>query len=237
MSNAALDALNQQLALARAGASGAVGNVVPFAGPAAQVSALPQGGKPVTLAEALAETGMKVDAYIKVEKAGFLIGKDTINYLQQVGPVEFKMSDIKPFYGVRYSNPPIYKRSYDRIIEARSKRSWADVVAQAQHADPKCTGDYQGVDIPFTTVADIVTADGKTVLLEAGKTLGWTSSITNWNPFAEFIKPFEEMRAAGQLPKDVKIRANLVWSQRKKDALIWGQLNFDGVTIADFDVD
>lgn len=192
-----------------------------------QASAPVAPARPVSMMEMLAEGGMSVKAYMKVDKPGFTIGSDTSVYHKEF-PVEFRLGDAKPFYGIRYGNPAKYLRSIDRVTETRSRRPWTAALEEAQRLDPKCKGDYRAVEIPFTVLADIQD-DKKKVLVEAGEAIGWTSSITNWKPFEEFIKPYFVQLGAGQITEDTILRGKIVHQQGKSDANVWGL-----VTFADF---
>lgn len=195
-----------------------------------QASAPVAPARPVSMMEMLAEGGMSVKAYMKVDKPGFTIGSDTSVYHKEF-PVEFRLGDAKPFYGIRYGNPAKYLRSIDRVTETRSRRPWTAALEEAQRLDPKCKGDYRAVEIPFTVLADIQD-DKKKVLVEAGEAIGWTSSITNWKPFEEFIKPYFVQLGAGQITEDTILRGKIVHQQGKSDANVWGLVTFADFTAA-----
>jgi hypothetical protein len=238
-----LDAINQQIANARAaaasGGAAAAGApptqdpTPPAVGGAYQPPAQPgavAAGRPVTLGELLSQGGMRVDAYLKVDKTGFLIGTDTKNALEEI-TVEFKLSDVVPFFGLRWgSTPAKYLRSFDRQTESRTKKSWAACVAEAMQADSRCRGDYASADIPFTLVGEDVIAEkgenkGK-ALVKTGQTLGLTLSITNFKEFASFIKPYDDLRAAGQIPHDLTLRGKLVHKTAEGGGNTYGKADF-----------
>lgn len=217
-----MEAVNAAIAQARAAAS----NVAPTPAVPALVGSTAlamAGGRPVSLREMLAESTAKVDAYLKIVPAGFNIGDDKKSMFEEI-PVEFRFADAKVFYGVRYNKT--YEKSFDRIVNARSKRPWADCVAEAQRLDPKCRGDYRGVDVAFTVLETLTAKDGKTVLIEAGQKLGWTSSITNWNDFAEFAAPFFELMDAGVISDKVTVRGKIVHQERTNKDNTWGVATF-----------
>lgn len=228
-----LDALNASLAAARNAAASAVPATNPTGGAVAVVSPLQAPGRPVSMREMVAEGGMSVKAYLKVTPAGFNVGKDSSTYFDEI-EVEFRLNEARPFYGVRYGNPPTYKRSVDRLVETRSKRPWADVVAEAQRLDARCTGDYRGLDLPLTSVGELLSKDKKTVLAAPGDKLGWTSSVTNWNDWAEFIAPYFSMMDNGLLAEDALVRGKIRHEQGTKEGVQpWGILRFGDFTIAD----
>lgn len=233
-----LAALNAALGQARAAAENAVPPTagVPAVGgaatPGTNVVSMPVSpGRAVSMREMVAESGMGVKTYLKVDKPGFTIGSDTSVYHKEI-EVEFRLSEAKAFYGVRFGNPAKYLRSFDRLVETRSKRPWADVVAEAQRLDPRCRGDYRGVDIPFAVMRDIADASGK-VLIETGEKLGFTSSITNWQDWVNFITPYFNLMDAGQLSEDALVRGKIVHAQRKDANNVWGAVTFVDFAIID----
>lgn len=218
MTNATTE-LNDMLEQAKAAAAA----VVPASTQTTAVAAAAP-ARPVSMMEMLAEGGMSVKAYLKVDKPGFTVGSDTSVYHKEF-EVEFRIGDAKPYYGIRFGNPAKYLRSYDRVTESRTRRPWADALAEAQRLDPKCKGDYRSVELPFKVLNDIQDADKK-VLVEAGEAIGWTSSITNWKPFEEFIKPYYVRIAAGELTEDTVLRGKITHKQQKDSNNVWGLLTF-----------
>lgn len=222
-------------------AKAAAGNLPASAGvatgqaPAFYAAQPVQPGRAVSMREMLAESSMSVKAYLKAEKAGFLIGTDTANYVKEIA-VEFRFGDAKPFYGLRYGDPAKYERSLDRIVNVKNKRPWADCIAEAQRLDARCRGDYASVDVPFTVLEDIKSLDGKITLFEAkdDDRLGWTASVTNWKDFAAFAKPFYDLIDAGRLSEDVVVRGKLVHAQRTSNKNTWGAVTFEGFEAVGF---
>ena len=234
-----IDAINEQIRLAREAASTAPA-LAPAGLPATQaVGGAPVAvaqGRPVSLGELLAEGGMRVDAWLKVKDSGFYIGDDTSTLVEEIA-VEFKLSDIVPFWGLRYgASPAKYFRSFDRQTESRSKKSWAQCLTEAQAADPRCRGDYASADIPATVVSTILAAKGDKKgqpLITAGQRLGITFSITNFKDFAVFIKPYSDLVTMGRMPHDTNLRGKIVHGQRKKGQDMWGAVEFDGFFAAE----
>lgn len=222
MSN--LDAINAKIAEAREAAAqiqtpAAVNSNVPA------VATPVTGGKPVSMREMVAEAGVRADHFLKVDKPGFLIGKDTKNYQEEI-EVEFRLSAPKAYWGIRFGNPAKYLKSYDRQVDARTKKAWSSVIAECTAADPKCTGDYPALELAFTLRQDIVSAKDGTVLASAGQTLGWNSSITNWALWTAFIEPYFTLMDSGVLPENALVRGKIIHEQRTKDGNTWGLLNF-----------
>lgn len=221
--------INAAIAQAREAASAAVGQQstgVAVHQPAnTNVSTAVVAGRPIKLGELIASAGLQVKAFLKVDKPGFLVGKDTTTYFEEL-PVEFRLNSIKPFYGCRFGDPAKYIKSFDRLTESKTKRPWADMVAEAQRLDIKCSGDYPSADIPLTVLIDLAPKKGGELLCAAGEALGLTLSITNFTGFAQFIGPYENARDGGGLADDALLRGKLVHTQRTKGSNTWGIVEF-----------
>lgn len=220
-----LDAINAALAAARNAAAVQVPATVAANNNVAVATPAVAAGRPVSMREMLQESGMAIDKYLKLDKAGFAIGEDLKNFIDEI-EVEFRFSDAKVFYSCRYGNPAKYSKSFDRIVDAKTKKPWSQVLSEAQAADPKCTGDYRALDLPFTVLTDVKNAKGDTVLFEAGKKLGWTSSVTNWKYWQEFATPFYALMDAGVISEDVTLRGKIVHKQETRNGNTWGLLTF-----------
>lgn len=230
MSESNMEAINAALAAARQAAASSV-NAVPATTTQASTPAPVVATRPVSMREMVQESGMRPDAYLKVTAAGFNVGKDTKTFFEEL-PVEFRIGAAKPFYGLRYGNPAKYERSYDRQYNARSKKDWSACVAEAARLDPRCTGDYPAVDLLMVVTEDIKGKDGS-VLLEKGKTLGWTSSVTNWGEWVAFIEPIYALQDAGIIVGDPMVRGKIVHAQKSKEGNTWGAVNFDCPLVAE----
>lgn len=227
--NAALSAAKLAAANATPVAAGGVPAVQTVGSPSAP--ALGQGGAPVSMRTMVAEAGMRPDAYLKVTPAGFNVGKDTKTFFDEIA-VEFRLDNAKPFYGLRFGNPAKYLRSYDRQVETKSRKLWATCVAEATQLDPRCTGDYPAVDL-LMTVTEAINAKGGDLLLDVGKTLGWTSSVTNWGGWAAFIEPIYTLIDLGIIRPDAMIRGKIKHDQRSGNGNTWGLVTFDDLSVAD----
>lgn len=225
MTNAVQD-LNAVLEQAKAAAAQAVAQ----APTTTAVSTAVAPARPVSMLEMLAEGGMSVKAYLKVDKPGFTVGSDTSNYIKEL-EVEFRIRDAKPFYGIRYGNPAKYLRSFDRVTETRTRRPWSDALTEAQRLDPKCKGDYRAVELPFVYLGAKALAAGGDKTVEKGETLGWTSSITNWKVWEEFIMPYFKQIMAGELTEDALLRGKIVHEQKKDGGNTWGLVTFSGFEV------
>lgn len=233
-----LEQINAQIAAAQAAAKAIIpatevapSNVVAYQPTAVQPTAV-QPGRPVKLGEMLAQTGMQVKAYMKVDKAGFYIGADTSTPIDSI-QVEFEMDSIQPYFGVRYGNPAKYLKSFDRMTESRTKRSWADTINEAMRLDEKCKGDYPSADIPFRVLNDVKSKKGD-VLIAAGELLGLSLSITNFKDFAAFIKPYTDLQEKGIIGNAL-LRGTLTAAQRTGNGNVWGAAEFPDFLIVSQD--
>ena len=228
-----LEQINAQIAAAQAAAKAVVpaAEVAPSNVVAYQPAAV-QPGRPVKLGEMLAQTGMQVKAYMKVDKAGFYIGADTTTPIDTI-EVEFEMDSIQPYFGVRYGNPAKYLKSFDRMVESRTKRSWADTINEAMKLDTKCKGDYPSADIPLKVLADVKNKKGD-VLIAAGELLGLSLSITNFKDFAAFIKPYTDLQDKGVIGNAL-LRGTLTAGQRSGNGNTWGAAEFPNFLIVSQD--
>lgn len=230
-----LDAIAAAVAAARAGASQVAAQTPAApANVAVQTPGAPPvvGGRPVTLGELLNQGGMRVDAYLKVDKSGFMIGTDLI---ADELPLTFCLAEVVPYFAVRYgSSPTKYLKSFDRLVTAQNNKDWSTSVSEAMAADSKCRGDYPTCDIPFTLEADITALKGGKVLLKKGQTLGLTFSITNFKDFAAFIKPFDDLKAIGQIPENLVLKGNLKHEARSGNGNTWGAATFPDFVPAGF---
>lgn len=236
--------INEQIALARQGAAAAAAQPDQGASagglattPGSAAPAVAAGGRPVTLSEVLSQGGLRVDAYMKVDKTGFMIGTDIKNTFEEI-LVEFKLSDVVPFWGLRYgSSPTKYLKSFDRMVESRTKRPWATVMQEAMTADAKCRGDYPSAEIPFTLLQDLIATKGDKkdqALIKRGQTLGLTLSITNFKDFASFIKPYDDFAAAGRIdPMNTILSGKLVHAARSGGGNDWGAALFEDFAVVD----
>jgi len=168
----------------------------------------------------LEQGAMSVDDWLKVKEFGLLIGSkpdliETIKVSIDVGGGE-----MTPFQGIRYGEPPVYLKTYDNV-NAVSGGSWEAAKNKAQLIDPT-TQPYLGCDIQMTLLEDAVSAKG-VVVAEKGLRLGHSTSITNRNAIADFLK------ACGKANlKDNKVEVLIGFqAKRNKNNQGWGIITLD----------
>lgn len=210
--------LDAQINEAIAGAKQAA--VVPVQSSGGNVAVLPA-GKPKTWDEAEAEASMAVDHYLKVDKYGLHVGDDKAQFDDMA--VTIKLSEVILGDSVRYTagGKTTYHKTYDGVRAVNGK-PWAEVVQTAQQMDPNCKGDYPMAEIPMTLTESLKLKSGDVV--EAGKRIGYTTSITGYKTFIAWAK---EARAA--YGEDAAVKVQLGWTPQKKNGNEWGEVTFTTV--------
>lgn len=180
----------------------------------------PAGAAAAMTLEDLAAGSMSVDAYLKVSYYGFTVGDDPT--LFKSAKVKIRPEEVFPHKSIRITvaNKTTYFRSANGQTELRSGKPWAQVKADAAKADPKCTGDYDAADVPFTLLEDLKDASGK-VILEAGKRVGYTTSITGMKPFRDFTK-----KVLLKYDRDTDIVGEIGHFAKFENGNKWGFLTF-----------
>ncbi len=205
---AAAQAAAQQMIAQQAAAVPAVANTnVP--------APAPTPGRPLTMDDMVG--GMAVDQWLGVKEHGFLLGKDKVLYDQPI-TVELDMTTAQPNFSIKFGNPAVYLRTYDRVTETRGG-SWADAVKRAQAVDPKAY-EYRSVDLPFLVTQPI--KKGNTVLIEAGQTLGYSTPTTGWSAWQAF---YADCARAGLTQARVLVELNFQ-KRTNKNGNMWGIVTY-----------
>lgn len=177
--------------------------------------AAPAAGTPMGLADAMA--GMQVvDNYLKVSELGLQIGgkKGVVEEIL----VTIDMSEVAYSEAIKFGNPAVYEKTYDRVIAASGK-PWAQAIVDAQKVDPKARP-YRSADIAMTLVDD-VTLTKETV--EADTVLGHSLSTTGFKAFASLVK---QLQKAGIDPTTATIKVTVGYTERSSNGNTWGILDF-----------
>lgn len=197
------------------------GGIVAPAAPAAPVAP----GKPMTL-EDIDGGSLDVDQWIKVKYYGALIPPDATTFIKEF-LVEIDPGKVVPHRALRYTlgKETRYHKSYDNgSRDARSGRSWLQLVAEAKTLDPKCYGDYDSVEVPMTLLAPIVVGD-KT-LASAGTRLGYTAPATGMKEIrTTWKKAWITHRDEGNL-----LRGVVRHVAKDENGNQWGYLTFGNPT-------
>lgn len=199
----------------------ASGAVIPAA--ATGVGQYAGGAAPASLEGFLdAGVNLKPDFWLTTKNTGFGV-KDHNVPIEDLGPLGLALpSDMQAFYGLRVNinGTATYYKTVDRITCLKTGRPWGQLIAEAAQQGAR---EYKGFDTRFVALQDIKDLKGA-VVVEAGKTLGYSSSITNFDDFASFA---QKVRKDGLFDTDlvVTIRCDVRKNDKNKDG--WGAVVFE----------
>lgn len=181
------------------------------------------GGQPLASLDGFLDAGgnLKPDHWLTTKNTGFGIKGHTVP-IEDLGPLGLALpGDMQAFYGLRVNinGNATYYKTVDRITCIKTGRPWGQLVAEAAQQDAR---EYKGFDTRFVALQDIKDLKGETVV-EAGQTLGYSSSITNFDDFFSFAK---KVRGAGLFGTDlvVQIRCDVRKNDKNKEG--WGAVVF-----------
>lgn len=161
---------------------------------------------------------LNVVAWLKVNELGLRIGND--NTLFDELDVAIPMNEVAYCYSVRYGNPAVYEKTYDRVSNSRGG-SWMDTLARAQRVDPKAS-EFRSADVPFYALADIKNKKGD-ILVKEGEAIGHSLAVTGWKAFQQFV---QKAQAAGMDVRSGIIKVKLGFTEQKNQKGTWGILKF-----------
>lgn len=214
MSTAIDDAINQAKAQAAQTAEASTAVATTVQQPQTQVATYQ--ASPVSLDD-LTTGSMAVDDWLKVKEFGLFTGsKDTI--FKEV-KVAINMSEVLPTEVIKAGNPANYFHTVDRVT-CREGGTWAEAIAKARQIDPMARP-YLSADIPMTVLEDVKVGDE--VIVEAGTVLGHSTSTTNRQNLAAFLKEVKE-KGLDEETVEVKITAQKRVNQKGN---VWGVLQFE----------
>lgn len=138
--------------------------------------------------------GIRPDRWLQVKDAGIRLDKDDKGFITEfVGDLD--LSEFLLFWGARAEfagNNVVYAKSYDGKMTVKGepfKQVLADFKANSlKNADP-----YRGADVLITLTDDVT--QGKATI-PAGTKIGYSTSITGFAPFQNFIA---QMKKEGKL--------------------------------------
>lgn len=169
---------------------------------------------------------IKPDFWIGVKNTGFSIKDHTVP-IETLGPVGLSLpSDMQAFFGLRLrvGGQPVYYKTVDRITCLKTGRPWGQLLQEAAAQDER---EYKGFDIRLVAFEDIKDMKGK-VVIEAGKTLGYTTSVTNFDDFASFAK---KVRDAGLFGADLVLEVECEVRKNDKNKDGWGAMVVKDFTV------
>lgn len=219
-----MDAIQQAMKAAEAAAAAAQA-----AAPASNVATVAAPGMSMAVAapaaklnmETVSQGSMTVDLWLKPKEYGIQVG-DTPKLVTAPIRAIIDMTDGIGFTvkkGIKAGNPAKYWYTTDGAT-CTSGGSWEAAVARAKGIAAEAY-EYRCVDLPFKLFADVKTGDG-TLVGEAGKTAGYTTSTTNWKNWEAFYK---EVQKANLLGEEVVVE--IFFERRENKANnAWGVLTF-----------
>jgi hypothetical protein len=160
-----------------------------------------------------------VETWIKVSEFGINIGTDRTPLFETV-KVKILMVENEGFY-VKHTiktQAGDYYSCYDGTTCDKGGL-FSDAVARVQRMEPNQKV-YASADIIFILAEDVKLKD-KT--LPAGTKLGHTTSMSNWQNWAEF---YRDVNKAGRLGEEVDAVLGFDTVTSKKNGKTWGVLNF-----------
>jgi len=166
--------------------------------------------------------GMSVDDWLKVKEVGLTVGSHAAKFFDDA---EFILdtATVQRCDVVKFGKPAQYLKTYDRAT-CDGVGTWQEALARAKQVDPGVRP-YASADLQLEAVEDIVHKDG-TKLIEAGQTLGHSTSTTNWGNFSGLMK---QLKAQGDLGKKIKVKVG--FEAKAKDSYTWGILTFELVEV------
>lgn len=235
MTEQASNSIQDAIARAKAGAASLADNAggLPDGGALIEAAATGVGtytagaSAPATLDGFLdAGVNLKPDVWLSTKNTGFAIKGHNVP-IESLGPVGLALpTDMQPFYGLRVqiNGAATYYKTADRLTCLKTGRPWGQLLQEAASQGAR---EYRGFDIRLTALEDVKDMKGA-VVLEAGKTMGYSTSITNFDDLAAFAL---KVRNGGLYNTDLvlTVRCDVRKNDKNKDG--WGALVVDDFTV------
>ena len=222
------DPIAEALAKAQAAAAASTSTAVANTSQGGAVATSGGGGTPQKLSmETMAAGGMAVDKWFKVTEDGLKIGDSKLivgHVLATIDMTEGSGFVLK--YAIKGGNPAQYAYTTD-LVNAVGGGSWEAAQARIKALAPSASP-YRAVDLPFTLVGEVKDMGGA-VIGNAGDTLGYTTSTTNWANWQAFHK---EVADAGLLGQTVTVKLT-AQARTNKNNNKWGVMAFELVQEAE----
>ena len=177
--------------------------------------------------ESMSQGGMAVDKWFKVTEDGLKIGDSKLIVGGVLATID--MSEGSGFvlkFAIKGGNPAQYAYTTD-MVNAVGGGSWEGAQARIRALEPKASP-YRAVDLPFTLVEEVKDMGG-VVVGQAGDTVGYTTSTTNWANWQQFHK---EVAEAGLLGQRVTVKLTSQ-ARSNKNNNKWGVMAFELVQPAE----
>jgi hypothetical protein len=164
--------------------------------------------------------GVSADNWIKTNFHGLSVDETLVNDFKAVINMSEKLG-FQPCQSIRFGEQPNVQ--YDSTTDgltAKSGKSWPVAIMQARAIDPKCRP-YRSVTLTMTALEDVVACKGGAVVVPAGTTIGYATSVTGWPNWEKFYK---SVVLAGRLATDVVVQVGC--DSRKKGSSEWGLMSW-----------
>lgn len=167
-----------------------------------------------------------VDGYLKLN-----YGQTCVNDRQISNPsfnVKIKLSEVVKKLSVRLNNPVKYYSTYDGINSTEGT-PWMQVLQEVQRRDASARP-YTSYEIPMVLCEPLVYMtlnNGVPVtetVVEANKTLGYTTSVTARKPFEEVLL---QIIRSGLKPSDCEVTLKVTREDKIKTGQKWAILNYE----------
>jgi hypothetical protein len=189
----------------------------------------PQQTYSVGLDEFTTGGGIRPDKWIQVKDAGIRIDREDKAYISEFEG-ELDLSTVALFMGSRAEfagNNVVYAKSYDGVTTTKGENFNA-VVAEFKANSLKDASPYRGADVLIELTDDVT--QGKAVI-PAGTKIGYSTSITGFGPFQNFLQTMVKAGKARSGPNGsiigdtirVKVTHELRTNKAKQD---YGVLQF-----------
>lgn len=181
--------------------------------------AMPASGQKISMSDLMAGA-MVVDEFIKVDKYGLVVGKDS-------KPIEkFKAKILMvegrgytPNQSIKFGNPVQYLKTYDGA-KAVNGKSWPAELDRIRQTYPDVR-EYPAADLVLTLLEDAGTA-------KAGQTVGYTTATTSFKHVVKLLQECESKHLVGQ-----EVEVEVGYIPRSKNNKNWGEMIFKVIGPAD----
>lgn len=169
-----------------------------------------------------AGVNLKPDHWLQTANTGFAVKGHNVP-IEDLGSLGLALpGDMQAFYGLRVQvgGQPQYYKTVDRISCTKTGRPWGQLVQEAAAQGQR---EYKGFDTRFVALQDVKDMKGS-VVVPAGKTLGYSSSVTNFDDFTAFAK---KVRDKGLFGADLIVTIKCDVRTNDKNPKGWGAVVFD----------
>lgn len=176
-------------------------------------------GRPMGIMSLMNTGNMAADAYLKVDEYGLHIGTNKASF----ETIKVKLTSMKAAEVLRYGNPAIYEKTYDRLTSVKGE-AWQNVCARVLKADPKANP-YVTAEIIMVLEEDL--KDGKGNLVAAkGTKVGYSTPPTGQKYVKELL---EQLVKEGVVEGETLVGEPLItvgFVEVSKNGNTWGNVTF-----------